>query len=142
MGDSVNVERSLRLGEEVGGHMLSGHVAATCAVVAVEADDGLSAAVPAAWMPYLMPKGFVALNGVSLTIADLDRERGVLRVGLVPETLARTTFDQVAVGEALNLEVDARTQATVDAVRTLLPQLANIGQSDSAAAKSSRKPTP
>lgn len=122
--------------------MLSGHVAATCAVVSVEADGGgLSATVPAAWMPYLMPKGFVALNGVSLTIAELDRERGVLRVGLIPETLARTTFDQVAVGDALNLEVDAQTQATVDAVRALLPQL-QAGQSDPDAAKSSRKPTP
>lgn len=127
-GDSVNVERSLKLGDEVGGHILSGHVAATCTVVAVEVDGRqrlLSATAPATWMPYLMPKGFVALNGVSLTIAELHRERRLLRIGLIPETLARTTFGRVGVGDALNLEVDAQTQATVDTVRALLPQLGN-----------------
>lgn len=70
-----------------------------------------------------MAKGFVALNGVSLTIADIDRERGVLTVNLVPETIARTTFGTAKVGDALNLEVDASTQAVVDTVHSLLPTL-------------------
>ena len=125
-GDAVNVERSFRVGDEVGGHFLSGHVATTCEVVRMDVDDGhclVSATVPAPWMPYLMPKGFVALNGASLTIAELDRARETIRVSLIPETLARTTFGEVAVGDALNLEVDAHTQAVVDTVRALLPEL-------------------
>lgn len=126
VGDAVNVERSLRVGDEVGGHMLSGHIGATCEVARVEVAAGrryLTLAAPARWMPYLMPKGFVALNGASLTIAELDRARSTFSVSLIPETLARTTFDRVAVGHALNLEVDAQTQAVVDTVRAVLPEV-------------------
>ena len=125
-GDTVNMERSLRVGDEVGGHVLSGHVATTCEITTVDVDDHhclVSAIVPVPWMPYLMPKGFVALNGVSLTIARLDRAQGTMGVSLIPETLARTTFAKVAIGDVLNLEVDAQTQAAVDAVRALLPEL-------------------
>lgn len=126
VGDGVNVERSLRFGDEVGGHILSGHVGAACEVVRVDVAAGrryVTAAAPARWLPYLMPKGFVALNGASLTIAELDRAQSTFSVSLIPETLARTTFGQVAVGHALNLEVDAQTQAVVDTVRALLPEV-------------------
>ena len=126
VGEAVNVERSLRFGDEVGGHVLSGHVAATCEVAAIDLAAGqrhVTANVPTEWLPYVMHKGFVALNGVSLTIAALNRAASTLGVSLIPETLARTTFDQVAVGDALNLEVDAQTQAAVDTVRALLPEV-------------------
>ena len=126
VGAAVNVERSLRFGDEVGGHILSGHIAATCEVTAIDVAAGrryLTASAPTDWMPYVMRKGFVALNGVSLTIAELDRAASTLSVSLIPETLARTTFDQVAVGDALNLEVDAQTQAAVDTVYALLPEM-------------------
>lgn len=126
VGAMVNVERSLRVGDEVGGHMLSGHVAATCTVSAVGTDAGdrfVVATVPEAWLPYLLPKGFAALNGASLTLAEVDRTAATLRVNLIPETLARTTFDRVAVADELNLEVDARTQALVEAARILLPDI-------------------
>ena len=126
VGARVNVERSFRLGEEVGGHILSGHVAAATTVTAVVADEGhrvVTVSVPDRWMPYLMAKGFVALNGASLTIQDLDRAASTITVSLIPETLARTTFGSVAEGDRLNLEVDAQTQAVVDTVRALLPQL-------------------
>lgn len=122
-GDEVNVERSFRVGDEVGGHILSGHVATTVEVVAIDADPGhrlLTLSVPGDWMRYLMPKGFVALNGASLTIAELSRQAGTFQVSLIPETLARTTFRDVAVGDGLNLEVDAQTQAVVDTVTNLL----------------------
>lgn len=125
-GDRVNVERSLRIGDEVGGHLLSGHVAATAMATAVARAPGrrrLTARVPPAWLPYLMPKGFVALNGASLTIQALDRARCTLAVSLIPETLARTTFGATAVGDRLNLEVDAQTQAVVETVRRVLPGL-------------------
>ena len=126
VGAHVNVERSFRLGDEVGGHILSGHVATATTVTAVVADEGhrlVTVAVPDRWMPYLMAKGFVALNGASLTIQDLDREASTITVSLIPETLARTTFGSVALGDRLNLEVDAQTQAVVDTVRALLPEL-------------------
>lgn len=126
VGDAVNVERSLRVGDEVGGHMLSGHIGATCEVVRVDVAAGrrfLTVSAPAQWMRYLMPKGFVALNGASLTIAELDRARHTFSVSLIPETLARTTFGAAAVGHALNLEVDAQTQAVVDTVHAMLPEI-------------------
>ncbi len=126
VGAHVNVERSFRLGDEVGGHILSGHVATATTVTAVVADEGhrlVTVSVPGRWMPYLMAKGFVALNGASLTIQDLDREASTITVSLIPETLARTTFNAVAPGDRLNLEVDAQTQAVVDTVRALLPEL-------------------
>lgn len=121
--DRVNVERSFRVGDEVGGHILSGHVATTVEVVAIDADEGhrlLTMSVPRDWMHYLMPKGFVALNGASLTIAELSRDNATFSVSLIPETLARTTYSEVAVGDRLNLEVDSQTQAVVDTVIHLL----------------------
>lgn len=135
VGARVNVERSFRVGDEVGGHILSGHVVAATTVTAVVAEEGhrvVTASVPGRWMPYLMAKGFVALNGASLTIQDLDRAASTITVSLIPETLARTTFATVAEGDRLNLEVDARTQAVVDTVQALLPELLAEGRQQSA----------
>ncbi len=122
-GDRVNVERSFRIGDEVGGHILSGHVARAVPVSAVRESEGhrlVSVAVGAPWSRYLMPKGFIALDGASLTIAELDRASGTATVSLIPETLARTGLGAVAVGDRLNLEVDSRTQAVVDTVQEVL----------------------
>ena len=126
VGDRVNVERSFRVGDEIGGHVLSGHVAATVRVEHVDHRAHgklISVAVPGEWLPYLMPKGFVGLNGTSLTIQTLNRASGTFEVSLIPETLNRTTFDEVAVGDRLNLEVDAQTVAIVDTVQRLLPEI-------------------
>ena len=125
-GSAVNVERSFRVGDEVGGHILSGHVAATAEVVEVAESPGgkvVTAKAPSPWLRYLMAKGFVALNGASLTIQELDRDASTLKISLIPETLARTTFATVATGDQLNLEVDAQTQAVVDTVAALLPEI-------------------
>lgn len=124
--DAVNIERSFRVGDEVGGHLLSGHVSTTVSVAQVQAEAGhrlLTLAVPEQWLSYLMPRGFVALNGASLTIQSLDREKRTIAVSLIPETLARTTFADSAVGHSLNLEVDGQTLAVVETVRALLPTL-------------------
>lgn len=122
-GQLVNVERSFHVGDEVGGHILSGHIAASIPIVGVEAEEGrrvVTLRVPPAWLCYLMPKGFVALNGASLTIAEMNRIAGTVAVSLIPETLERTTFDAAAVGDLVNLEVDSQTQAIVDTVRAVL----------------------
>jgi riboflavin synthase len=122
-GTTVNVERSFRVGDEVGGHILSGHVAGVAVVTQIKSDDGhrlVTMAVPREWMAYLMLKGFVALNGASLTIAEVDRSAATIAVSLIPETLARTTFGRLEVGDRINLEVDSRTQVIVDTVREVL----------------------
>lgn len=122
-GSFVNVERSFRVGDEVGGHILSGHVAD---VVTVESNTlrgseaQLEFNVPEAWRKYVMAKGFIALNGCSLTVAAFDRESGIGSINLIPETLRRTTFDNVANGDRLNLEVDSQTQAVVETVRAMM----------------------
>ena len=122
-GTTVNVERSFRVGDEVGGHILSGHVAGVAVVTHIKSDDGhrlVTMAVPREWMAYLMLKGFVALDGASLTIAEVDRSAATIAVSLIPETLARTTFGRLEVGDRINLEVDSRTQVIVDTVREVL----------------------
>ena len=122
-GTNVNVERSFRVGDEVGGHILSGHVAGVAVVTQIKSDDGhrlVTMAVPREWMAYLMLKGFVALDGASLTIAEIDRSAATISVSLIPETLARTTFGRLEVGDRINLEVDSQTQAIVDTVREVL----------------------
>lgn len=122
-GNRVNVERSYRVGDEVGGHVLSGHIVCTAEVIEVVRSTGhelVHMAVAQQWMAYLFDKGFVALNGASLTIAAIDREKSTIAVSLIPETLQRTTFGSVAVGDNINLEIDSRTQAVVETVREVL----------------------
>lgn len=123
VGDHVNVERSLKFGDEIGGHVLSGHVADTVAVARIDSGTNertLWFDVAPQWVPYLFHKGFVALDGASLTIARVDRERARIAVSLIPETIARTTLGRVDVGDRVNLEIDTQTQAIVTTVERLL----------------------
>lgn len=122
-GDRVNVERSATFADEIGGHRVSGHVATTARVIRVEEagrNRVVRFAVEPEWMRLLFHKGFVALDGASLTISALDRPSGWFEVSLIPETLARTTFGFRDVGDRVNLEVDAQTQAVVETVERLL----------------------
>ena len=123
VGDDVNVERSLRFGDEIGGHVLSGHVADVVTVARIDtgpAERTLWFDVPPAWMVYLFHKGFVALDGASLTIAALDVQAHRVAVSLIPETIERTTLGRVRKGDRVNLEVDAQSQAIVTTVERLL----------------------
>lgn len=122
-GTLVNVERSFRVGDEVGGHILSGHVADAVEVVGIEQADNLREirfSVPGRWMRYLHHKGFVALDGASLTIARVDQIKSEIAVSLIPETIERTTLGKVDIGARVNLEIDSQTQAVVDTVERLL----------------------
>lgn len=122
-GDLVNVERSFRVGDEVGGHILSGHVASQVAVKCVEQADNirdLTFSVGGEWMKYLHLKGFVALDGASLTLASVDQDARTIRVSLIPETIERTTLGKVVAGDNVNLEIDAQTQAVVETVERLI----------------------
>lgn len=122
-GSWVNVERSLKFGDEVGGHILSGHIACCAEVVEFDQqakDAKLTFKVPGRWVPYLLPKGFVALNGCSLTIVDFDRALGIGSINLIPETLRRTNLASLKPGDLLNLEVDSQTQTIVDSIQSFL----------------------
>ena len=114
-GSRANFERAARIGDEIGGHLLSGHVHTTASVVAREETDNnctLTFEVPSDWQKYLFPKGYIAVNGASLTIGDVEENR--FNVHLIPETLRATTFSDVQAGDVVNIEVDSQTQTIVD----------------------------
>ncbi len=116
-GHRVNVERSLRMGDELGGHILSGHVMMTAKIIErVERGDGLDLAIenPLEARPYILEKGFIAVDGMSLTIGEVSDERFALHI--IPETLRATTIGDKGVGDSVNIEIDSRTQAVVETV--------------------------
>ncbi len=106
-GANVNLEPALRASDRLGGHIVQGHVDATGAVTQL-IDDGFARRVvvelPAGLERYVVERGSIALNGVSLTVAGLDDRR--VEVSLIPETLERTTLGEVEVGTRINIEVD------------------------------------
>ena len=128
-GDEVNIERAARFGDEIGGHVVSGHVFGCIRVLSVE-QDALNMRLvferPAELRPYLLNKGFVALNGCSLTLADVTQD--TFTVCLIPETRDVTVFGTIEVGAKVNLEIDPSTQATVDTIKELMAsgQLAEL----------------
>jgi riboflavin synthase len=106
-GERVNLERSLRLGDELGGHMVAGHVDGLARIVSI-APEGFSQRfeieAPLELARYIAPKGSVALDGTSLTVNGVDGQR--FTVNLIPHTLAVTTWGQKRAGDSLNLEAD------------------------------------
>lgn len=130
-GDIVNIERSARQGVEIGGHIVSGHVDSTVEVVAIEQPENnkfITYQVPAEQMKYIFAKGFVSLNGCSLTVASVNREQHTLTVCYIPETLRVTNHGAKTIGDKINFEVDRQTQAIVDTVENVLaanPELIN-----------------
>jgi len=124
-GARVNVERSFKYGDEVGGHILSGHIICCVEVKNIVQDSNLrdiTFSVDRQYLAYLMHKGFVALDGASLTISNVNQEYSEFSVSLIPETISRTTlgFSGLAAGDKINLEIDSRTQSIVDTVRQML----------------------
>ena len=122
-GSRVNVERSATFADEIGGHRVSGHVSGTTQVLErrdQEANRVLRFALDDDWSRFLFHKGFVALDGASLTISALDREEGWFEVSLIPETLQRTLFGGRDVGDVINVEVDSETVAVVETVERVL----------------------
>ena len=122
-GSRSNVERAARDGAEIGGHPLSGHIDFMARVTEVgrpENNHVLRIEVPAPWMRYIFAKGYVAVNGASLTVAQAEREKdgsGCFEVWLIPETLRATTFGDTRVGDSVNIEIERATQVMVDTVR-------------------------
>jgi riboflavin synthase len=106
-GDRVNLEPALRAGDRLGGHLVQGHIDGTAAVTTIE-PDGFARRVRLALAPelgrYVVERGSIALDGVSLTVAAVDADGAV--VSLIPETLERTTLGAVEPGRSVNVEVD------------------------------------
>ncbi|WP_369585269.1 riboflavin synthase subunit alpha [Kingella oralis] len=122
-GDSVNLERAARFGDEIGGHPMSGHIIATTPISRIEHsahNRTLYFRLPPQLAAYILPKGFIGLDGCSLTIGDVTTQE--FNVHLIPETLQRTLFGSRQVGDCINIEIDAQTQAIVDTVKRVLAQ--------------------
>lgn len=123
VGTQVNFERSLKFGQEIGGHLVSGHVDFAAEVVRVETPSNnhiITFRAPPQWLRYIFPKGYVALNGASLTVARCDKQDGTFEVCLIPETLRLTTFGTLGAGDKVNVEIDRQTQVIVDTVTEYL----------------------
>ena len=106
-GKRVNLERALKVGDELGGHIVSGHVDGLAEVVSVRPEGGsvrVTFRAPEALAKFIAPKGSVALNGTSLTVNEVSGAE--FGVNLIPHTQEVTTWGEVAVGDFVNLEVD------------------------------------
>ncbi|WP_114418371.1 riboflavin synthase subunit alpha [Marinospirillum perlucidum] len=123
-GDEVNYERAARFSDEIGGHLMSGHVIDQVILTRREELDEnnlrLEFTVPDQWMKYIFPKGYIGLNGCSLTIGEIVDN--TFSVYLIPETRRATTFGEMPNGTAVNLEIDPQTQVIVETVERVLAQ--------------------
>jgi riboflavin synthase len=111
-GGRLNLERALRVGDELGGHIVTGHVDGIGEIVSAEADGAstrLSIEAGAELAPFIVEKGSLALDGVSLTVNEVESlPGGFVRFGvnIIPHTSAQTSFDEVAAGRSVNIEID------------------------------------
>jgi len=121
----VNIERALKFGDEVGGHLLSGHVSCACNATLnkTEGEIEISVDKPQDWGDYIIPKGYIALNGVSLTVGKVTDNS--FSVYLIPETIKSTNLLSIENGAKLNLEVDLSVIATH---KNKIKILKNIGE--------------
>lgn len=120
VGDNVNLERAAKDGAEIGGHPLSGHVDFTGTILQIVSSSHnrmVRIGVPAEFRRYIFAKGYIAINGCSLTVSETNRDEGWFEIWLIPETRRATTFDSKAVNDKVNIEIDRSTQVVVDTVR-------------------------
>tara|TARA_B100000575_G_scaffold48510_3_gene35445 strand:- start:12275 stop:12880 length:606 start_codon:yes stop_codon:yes gene_type:complete len=117
-GSMVNVERALKFGDELGGHLLSGHIMGIGEITSVENQD-YTIKCPSEMGEYIQEKGYIAVDGISLTVGETDGE-GCFAVHIIPETLRLTTLSSKSVGAHVNIEIDAMTQAVVETTKRLM----------------------
>ncbi|OCG33058.1 riboflavin synthase subunit alpha [Gilliamella sp. Fer2-1] len=121
INDFVNIERSAKFGDEVGGHIMSGHISCTAIIVDIQktaTNCHMTLQLPSQFSKYVLYKGFIGIDGASLTVGQIDKDSFMIH--LIPETLAITTLDSKTVGDKVNIEIDAQTQAIVDTVERVL----------------------
>ena len=122
VGDAVNIERSAKVGAENGGHNLYGHIEGTALIKNLEHRGEtfhIDLQIPDGNIKYFFLKGFIGLNGCSLTINRVDREMSEISIDLIPETLRLTTWKDVKVGDEVNYEIDQMTRTLVDTLENI-----------------------
>ncbi len=121
-GDVVNIERAAKFSDEIGGHLMSGHIMTTaeiCKIIQSENNREVWFKIQdPEQMKYILHKGFVGIDGISLTVGDVTKSK--FCVYLIPETLERTTLGAKKLGHRVNIEIDPHTQAIVDTVERVL----------------------
>ncbi|MBU6517204.1 riboflavin synthase subunit alpha [Pantoea dispersa] len=124
VGDIVNIERAAKFSDEIGGHLMSGHIMTTaeiCKIIQSENNREVWFKLQdAEQIKYILHKGFVGIDGISLTVGDVTKSK--FCVHLIPETLERTTLGAKKLGHRVNIEIDPHTQAIVDTVERVLAQ--------------------
>ena len=122
VGDEVNVERAAKFSDEIGGHLMSGHIMTTAEIVKILTSENnrqiwFKVQDPTL-MKYILYKGFIGIDGISLTVGEVTATR--FCVHLIPETLQRTTLGSEKLGDRVNIEIDPQTRAVVDTVERVL----------------------
>lgn len=120
-GSPVNLERALKMGDELGGHLLSGHILGMGEITErIQGKENLDLRIscPNHIMKFVQEKGYIAIDGISLTIGNVDETSFSLH--LIPETIALTTIGTKQIGEKVNIEVDSMTQTIVTTVERIL----------------------
>ena len=120
-GDNVNLERSLKMGDELGGHLVSGHIHGVSKVISLKVKDhswDVEFSVEAFMKDYIFHKGYVAINGCSLTVGKVTEESFIIH--LIPETLSITNLFQLKEGSTVNVELDQNTVVIADTVKKFL----------------------
>ena len=127
-GDMLNIERALRYGDEVGGHLVSGHVMAVGKIKRIDVLEqdingsktmDIEIHVPPEVSEYVFEKGYIAIDGISLTVGK-THDSGGFDLHIIPETIRRTTLAGKEVGSTVNVEIESSTQAVVDTVKKML----------------------
>jgi riboflavin synthase len=126
VGSEVNYERSARVGDEIGGHTVSGHVHCTAAIAEVVDTENNRKVVfetsDRGLIKYVLPKGFIAIDGCSLTVGEVDKTTGRFNVWLIPETLRVTVLGTKRVGDTVNIEIESQTQVIVDTIERYMAE--------------------
>ena len=120
-GDNVNLERSLKMGDEIGGHLVSGHIHDTSKVISIDIRDeswDVEFSVEPFMQDYILHKGYVAINGCSLTVGEVSKESFMIH--LIPETLSITNISQLQQNSIVNIELDQNTVVIADTVKKYL----------------------
>ncbi|MCX8649530.1 riboflavin synthase subunit alpha [Gilliamella sp. B2776] len=123
LDDLVNIERSAKYGDEIGGHIMSGHISCTATIVDIQkttTNCQMTLALPSKFTKYVFYKGFIGVDGASLTVGNIMDNH--FQINLIPETLAITTLNTKKVGDRVNIEIDSQTQAIVDTVERVLAE--------------------
>lgn len=123
VNDLLNFERSLRLGDENGGHPISGHVYGVghiTQLTPVGRGAHIVIAVPSHLIGFIFPKGFIAIDGASLTVGNVDEKKSTIELNLIPETLNKTAFSSRGENARVNIEVDYQTMVLVQSIERAL----------------------